>query len=535
MPDKSLPDHPNLDQYKKQAKDLVRDCRSGSPSALARLHRNHPKLGQSPISLTAAQLVLAREHGFDRWPRFAAHIETLRIKRAVDSLQDDAVAGFLIAASVPRDGSDHTSGTLEEAKAILARYPHVAGANIYTAATLGDEIAVRSFLSADPKLATAAGGPYAWDALTHLCFSRYLRIERDHSAAFVGTATVLLDAGASPNTGWTAMWQGKPEFESVIYGAAGAAHHPGMTRLLLEYGADPNDGETCYHAPESYDNAVTQILLESGKLNDRSRTWILVRKADWHDYNGIKLALDNGADPNAIPQWGNSALQHAIQRDNNIEIIRLLLERGADPLLGNGRDGRSAAVMAARRGRGDVLALLTERAIDPQFAGVDKLIVACALADQTAIESLTREQPNLLRDLFAEGGTLLSQFAGVGNREGVRCLLDLGIPVDTLYGGDNYFDIAKDSTPLHVAAWRGRPDTMKLLLERGAPVNALDGKGRTPLQLAIRACTDSYWMDRLSPDWITPLLDAGATLEGIEIPCGYDAADVLLNRSIPGN
>ncbi len=349
MPDRTLPEFPNLDQYKKQAKELLRECRNSLPEALARLHAHHPDRARASLSLTAAQLVIAREHGFESWPKYAAQIESLRVQRAVASLSDPLKA-FLVAATVPRDGSSHTSGTLDEAEAILARYPQVGHANIYTAAVMADESAVRAFLLADPKLAATPGGPYEWDALTHLCFSRYLRIDRGRSDAFVKTARILLDAGASPNTGWDATWQGQREFESVIYGAAGAAQHPGLTRLLLEYGADPNDGETCYHAPESYDNTVTQILLESGKFNDRSRTWILVRKADWHDYEGIKLALDNGADPNAIPQWGNSALQHAIQRDNRIEIIRLLIERGADPLLSNGRDGRSAAVMAARRG-----------------------------------------------------------------------------------------------------------------------------------------------------------------------------------------
>lgn len=533
MPDRTLPEFPNLDQYKKQAKELLRECRNSLPEALARLHAHHPDRARASLSLTAAQLVIAREHGFESWPKYAAQIESLRVQRAVASLSDPLKA-FLVAATVPRDGSSHTSGTLDEAEAILARYPQVGHANIYTAAVMADESAVRAFLLADPKLAATPGGPYEWDALTHLCFSRYLRIDRGRSDAFVKTARILLDAGASPNTGWDATWQGQREFESVIYGAAGAAQHPGLTRLLLEYGADPNDGETCYHAPESYDNTVTQILLESGKFNDRSRTWILVRKADWHDYEGIKLALDNGADPNAIPQWGNSALQHAIQRDNRIEIIRLLIERGADPLLSNGRDGRSAAVMAARRGRGDVLSLLRDRNVDLQFAGVDPLIAACALADKAAIQSLIKELPSLSQELLFEGGTLLAQFAGVGNSEGVGCLLDLGVPVDALYSGDGYFDIARDSTALHGSAWRGWPETSKLLLERGAPVNALDGRGRTPLQLAIRACTDSYWKDRRTPDWIAPLLEAGATIDDIEIPCGYDAADELMMHSAKG-
>ena len=55
----------------------------------------------------------------------------------------------------------------------------------------------------------------------------------------------------------TSLWHGSvPEFESVLYAAAGVAFHAGLTRLLLERGANPNDGETPYHSPESYDNGA---------------------------------------------------------------------------------------------------------------------------------------------------------------------------------------------------------------------------------------------------------------------------------------
>ena len=73
-----------------------------------------------------------------------------------------------------------------------------------------------------------------------------------------------------------------------------------------------------------------------------------------------------------------------------------------------------------------------------------------------------------LQELLAEGGRLLAEFAGNGNADGVQQLLDLGVPVDALYDGDPYFDIAKDSTALHVAAWKAWPKTVKLLIERGA-------------------------------------------------------------------
>jgi ankyrin repeat protein len=78
------------------------------------------------------------------------------------------------------------------------------------------------------------------------------------------------------------------------------------------------------------------------------------------------------------------------------------------------------------------------------------------------------------------------------------------------------------------------PDTVKLLIERGSPVNARDAKGRTPLMLAVRACVDSYWKWRRTPEHVKALLDAGATIDEIEIPCGYDDVDKLL-RSAEAN
>lgn len=292
MSDRELPARPSLEQYKKQAKDLVTNCARGDAGALARLKRHHPRFHQLPeaeirgeeVKRTDAQLVLAREHGFESWPKFAKHIEMVNLIESVASL-DDPVAAFIEVACVPRH-TGHGSGTLEHAEMILACYPQVARANIYTAAILADEDAVREFLARDPRSAAATGGPHGWDALTHLCFSRYLRIDKNRSDAFVHTARALLDAGASANTGWVEMIDHptpRPTFESAIYGAAGIARHAELTRLLLERGADPNDEETPYHAPEGYDNTVLKTLLESGKLNQTSLTWILGRKADWHD------------------------------------------------------------------------------------------------------------------------------------------------------------------------------------------------------------------------------------------------------------
>ena len=56
----------------------------------------------------------------------------------------------------------------------------------------------------------------------------------------------------------------------------------------------------------------------------------------------------------------------------------------------------------------------------------------------------------------------------------------------------------------------------------------LDGWGRTPLQLAVKACVDSYWTDRRSPHSVRALLEAGASKDGIAVPTGYDEIDALL-------
>jgi len=112
----------------------------------------------------------------------------------------DALASFIDAACVPLDGW-HASGTLEGAQAILAAHPEAASADIYSAAVLGEADAVQRFLAAHPARATAKGGPRGWDALTYLCFSRFLRLDPSRASGFVNAARALLDGGADENKG----------------------------------------------------------------------------------------------------------------------------------------------------------------------------------------------------------------------------------------------------------------------------------------------------------------------------------------------
>jgi ankyrin repeat protein len=434
-----------------------------------------------------------------------------------------------VASSPLRDFLEAATwhGSLERAEEILKAHPEVAAESIHAAAVLGDEQRVRAFIDFDAGAAKAVADPYGTNPLVYLCLSKYLRLDEGRSDALMRTAAMLLDAGVDPNSGfWT---RGSfPEFETALYGAAGVAHHPGMTRLLLERGANPNDEEAVYHSPETRDNRAMTLLVETGRLTDDHLMLMLIRKHDWHDYEGVKYLLGTDLDLNRERFRGWRPLHHAIARDNHVAIIDLLLDHGADPSLK--QDGRSAFAMAARKGRGDVLESVKRRGVQCELEGVDRLIAACASVDEPAARALAIAEPNLVKDLVAQGGRLLAEFSGVGNTDGVRLLLALGVPVAALHvDGDPYFGEARDSTALHVAAWRARHQTVKLLLEHHAPVNARDAQGRTPLMLAVKACVDSYWSDWRSPESVDALLRAGASLGGVAFPSGYQDIDDLLD------
>ena len=455
---------------------------------------------------------------------------------AVSDTLADPIAEFLIAA---------TSGDRARADALLAAHPTLADANIYAAAVLGDDTVVRGMLSRDPARATVSGGPRGWDPLTYVCFSHYLTTDVApdearhgvHASRFVRTAAALLASGAGANTGF--MQQGgpsqHPEWACALYGAAAVAGHPGVTRLLLAHGADANDEEVVYHAAERYDHRALTVLVEHGTLSADSLATLLLRKCDWHDADGVAYLLAHGADANRMTRWHRTALYQAIIRDNAIGIIAQLLDAGADAT--RGADGISSVLQAARDGRRDCLELFAQRGVELAAGGSDAILVACAMGDRAKAVALAAAHPadrdtdgDADRDaVVARGGATLAEFAGIGNAAGVEALLAVGVPVNARHAdGDGYWGLARESTALHVAAWRARHETVRVLIAHGADVHARDADGRTPLMLAVKACVDSYWTDTRRPDSVAALLAAGARPDGVAVPCGYDAVDLLL-------
>jgi hypothetical protein len=70
MSDRYLPVRPNLDQLKRQAKDLLRAIRRGDPSAIEEFNQHHPKpVASYQVKLADAQLALARSYQAPSWQR----------------------------------------------------------------------------------------------------------------------------------------------------------------------------------------------------------------------------------------------------------------------------------------------------------------------------------------------------------------------------------------------------------------------------------------------------------------------------------
>src|SRR5690349_10291263 len=145
MTAQQLPPRPNLDQLKRQAKDLLESARRNEPGARARFRAlpafasaSDETLDRTSLALHDAQSVIAREHGFHSWNALRERVEELTLEF------DAAVVQFLEAA---------TDGRGDRAERILALHPGVAKANFHTALVLGDAERVVERLDQDPSLA----------------------------------------------------------------------------------------------------------------------------------------------------------------------------------------------------------------------------------------------------------------------------------------------------------------------------------------------------------------------------------------------
>lgn len=92
-PTRKLREHPDLNQLKRQAKELLQAFRAGDADAAAEVEAHYRGASASKFALHDAQLVLARSYGLDSWPKLKAYVNGVTLKR---------LAEFVRAGDLPR-------------------------------------------------------------------------------------------------------------------------------------------------------------------------------------------------------------------------------------------------------------------------------------------------------------------------------------------------------------------------------------------------------------------------------------------------
>jgi tetratricopeptide (TPR) repeat protein len=105
-----LPPHPHLGYYRKLAKDLLKACASGDPTALRawvkhlvsadQIERMETRIRSAAIGkLAEAQFFIARAHGFASWPKFVRHVEDLQHAGSPDA-RFEAAADAIVSGDI---------------------------------------------------------------------------------------------------------------------------------------------------------------------------------------------------------------------------------------------------------------------------------------------------------------------------------------------------------------------------------------------------------------------------------------------------
>ncbi|MEW6475505.1 MAG: ankyrin repeat domain-containing protein [Actinomycetota bacterium] len=358
-----------------------------------------------------------------------------------------------------------------EARALLARQPALAGATIYTASAVGDVAAAQAFLAEDPACVNRPGGPFNWEPLLYLAYSRIDSDAPGHDP--VAMAGLLLDAGADPNAGY--LWEGNYPFTAltgVFGGGEDRTNQPphrhalALARRLLEAGADPNDSQTLYNRQFEPDASHLHLLIEFGLGTDRGGSW----HARLNSAHGTPAQLLE--DQLVVAAF-----------ENRPEWARLALAAGADPDgLGTRhplRLGLTPYEAAVRRGNREVAELLRGAgATVPELDPVEEFLSACMAADRATVERMLAERPGLTAEAITRRPDAVLQATELRRPAAIRLLAELGFDVN----------VWARVTALHQAAYDGDVAVVAVLLDVGADPELRDpGFNATPLGWAEHA------------------------------------------------
>jgi ankyrin repeat protein len=458
----------NLEQQKKQARELLRAIRSGNAEAFLRLRRHHARWAavdegtvRQLVSLHDAQFVLAREQGFASWPKLKAYAEPssrhghTRLFVADLAWITDRVHGLLrtrasagpsaleqIREWHPRffDQSDEeirqAPFTEEDARLVYAR-EH--GFETW------DDLTTRVNLLASNPAARANGEPFM-AAFAELQSGRIA----DFESTLRGDPRLASERGTNGNTllNLAVSFAGKPGWKG------------GMSPIeaLLAAGSDVNQGNDRGSTPlhqAAYSNQpeIAALLIEKGAALD----------AEAHGAGGTPLI--------AALFWGHREVAELLGRHSAAPgNLRAAAGLGIPALVDAcfNRDGTLTLEACAARGfyRPHSGFPDWQPSTDPHEVLDEALVWASKTGSQPLVlDRLVNAGADLNADPYR--GTPLI-WAAVCNRvDTVAWLLDRGADINrkATFGGLTH---GQGVTALHMAAQYGHLPVVKLLVERGA-------------------------------------------------------------------
>jgi ankyrin repeat protein len=462
-----LPENPDFNHLKKQAKDLLRLYQGNNPEAFERFRKSLPAAaGKDDVAIAAlglklhdVQSCIAREYGLPAWQNLRNYVDWCKSKLSTE--RKDVIALWLHKAY----GHDDQRADPVSAARQLREIPDFVQDDLHLACAIGDEETVRRAIARDPSCVNRIQSRWpcpgckrnlGMPPLFAVAHTTLLRIPMFRGQLH-RCARLLLDAGADPNQSWRD--RDTDPFLSSLYGTAGKNHDPELTRMLLEAGANPNDSESLYHSIESHDRTCTRLLLEAGAKVEGSNA--LHHQLDRDDIDGLRLLLQYTRDVNDTESSIGRPLIWAIRRRRSAEHVKALLASGADPKVKT-KDGVSAYLFALHFGMTDIAELLRDAGGNEPLSIEDQFVAACARIDRVEARRILDNHPDIFTRMSEVQLRQLPNLTETRtNDEAVRLMVELGWPI-TVRGGD------WSASALNLAVYRGNAELTRFLLEHGS-------------------------------------------------------------------
>ncbi|CZR60508.1 related to vegetatible incompatibility protein HET-E-1 [Phialocephala subalpina] len=277
---------------------------------------------------------------------------------------------------------------------------------------------------------------------------------------------LLLSHGADPNIGrfkFDEQYTWPEVLYSSLYDACNSRYYE-IAEMLVKAGADirntSSSGNMLHHAAERGNETLVEILMDAEDVHIWSR--------DKEEKTPLHFAAESG----------------------NVAIIDMLVQKGYDINAKDSKD-KKAIYYAATNDHAAAVDALIKHGADPheKVASGDSLFRSAVYRGAATVVQLLIADTLDIEEKNIAGRTLLHVAATKGFEDIVRLLIARGADIHRV--DEN------QSTALHLVAGIGNWFTheakiriMQQLLERGAPINARDCKGNTPLAIAAKSCHD---------------------------------------------